>query len=115
MKQAMIIAALGLCLAVRAAFAFDARDTKPIVALEVMGQKELAGEAVRACQGMIMGKSDSHHGNADSYRLASQYLQTVGLVLRTKNNEQVPRWYTETVQASLGDDPKACAVASLPQ
>src|SRR5262245_23492971 len=93
------------------ASAFDEHDTKSIVALELMGQEELAGEAIRACQGMIAGKIDTQPGKTDSYRIANQYLQTVGLVLETKNNGQIPQWYSEVVQASVGADTNACAAA----
>jgi hypothetical protein len=81
------------------------------VMLSLMGQEEIAGEAMRACEGMIVGKSDPQLGKTDSYRIASQYLQTVGLVLETKNNGQVPQWFIKTVQASEGIDTKACASA----
>ena len=109
--EKIVVLTLGLCLGVAAALAFDEHDTKSIVALEMMGQEGLAGEAVRACQGMIATKSESQPSQTDSYRSATQYLQTIGLVLEARNNGHVPQWYTEIVQASGGTDPKACASA----
>ena len=111
MRRIILAVAVMLSLISPLASAFDEHDTKPIVALELMGQKELAGEAMRACQGMIVGKSDPQLGKTDSYRIASQYLQTVGLVLETKNNGKVPQWFIETVHASAGNDTTACASA----
>jgi hypothetical protein len=91
--------------------AFDEQDTKSVVALELMDDDSLAWEAIRACTGVIVGKTGAYLGGPDSYRIASHYLQTIGLVLEGKNHGHAPQWYTDAVHASLGDDPEACSAS----
>jgi hypothetical protein len=109
MKQIVIRVMLGLCLGVAPALAFDAYDAKPIAALELMNEEELAYEASQACSGVLVGRIETQLGHPDPYRIARQYLNTVGLVARKNNNEDTPQWYTDTLEASLGDSPEACS------
>jgi hypothetical protein len=105
------IAAIGLCLSVGFASAFDALDVRSVAELELMNKSELGMAAAHACTGVIVGKEYVKLGQSDRYRIANQYLRTIGLVLRKKNNGSFPMWYAETLKASSEDSLKPALIS----
>jgi hypothetical protein len=95
-------------LTVSSAFAFDALDVRPVAELELMDESELKGEAVHACTGIIVGRAFIKLGQPQQHRLASQYLRTIGLVVRKKNGGGYSTWYAEILTASIRESTQAC-------
>lgn len=96
------------------ASAFDALDVRPVAELELMNEEELGGQAVFACGSVITGRGVRELGQPLQERLANQYLRTIGLVLRKKNEASYKTWYLDIVKASVKDNRQACYDARPP-
>jgi hypothetical protein len=106
---------LGVLLLAGQSYAFDKSNMRPIAELQLMNESELVSEARKACSELaIRYKVTSEAGLPEYARLvpeASQYLNTISLVARQKNNGNYPDWYMNMLQASNGKDWAACSAA----
>lgn len=116
MKQTLVVATIGVYLSRTLAFAFNQQEVKPIAALEVMEEDELAFAAAVPCIHIAVYHTMVQQYRAiatdpertQQYRRALNYLSTIGLVARKLNNGHMPQWANEMQEAARNADGQRC-------
>lgn len=98
MKQTLAVATIGVYLSGALVFAFDQEKVKPIAALELMEEDELAFAAAVPCIHIAVYHTmvkqyrsiATDPERTQQYRRALNYLSTIGLVARKLNNGYMP-------------------------
>jgi hypothetical protein len=110
MKQIWIIAALGLCLSGRYAFAWEPQYPEPLKKLILMDDNALDSEAMRVCVKAVVSRQYGMDGTAIA---TTDYLETVVHVTRTKHHGQEPWWMTAYKGAAEGTDAQQCNAIAM--
>jgi hypothetical protein len=116
MKQRLRVATIGVYLSGALAFAFHQEDVKPIAALELMEEDELAFAATVPCIHIAVYHTMVKQYRAIAtdpertrqYRRALNYLSTMGLVARKLNNGHMLQWANEMQEAASNADGQRC-------
>ena len=108
MKHILVVMTIGVCLNRALAFAFNQEEVKPIADLELMAEDELAFAAAVPCihiavyHNMVQQYRTiaTDPERTQQYRRALNYLSTIGLVARKRNNRHMPQWVNEMQDAA---------------